>query len=78
MRKSAFLLSALLLVTPALAADKVPPLQPLPDIPPPPGMVDPDLEPQITIKQRGDDRIEEFRVKGRLYMIKVTPPHGKP
>jgi methyl-accepting chemotaxis protein len=37
-----------------------------------------DLEPQITIVQRGDERIEEFRVKGRLYMIKVTPPHGKP
>lgn len=53
-------------------------LEPLPDIPPPPGVVDTDLEPQITIVQRGDERIEEFRVKGRLYMIKVTPPHGKP
>ena len=78
MRTTAFLLASLLFIAPALSADKAPPLQPLPDIPPPPGMVDPELEPQITIKQRGNDRVEEFRVKGRLYMIKVTPPHGKP
>lgn len=78
MRTTAFLIACLLLTSAAFAADKTPPLQPLPDIPPPPGMVDPELEPQITIKQRGDDRVEEFRVKGRLYMIKVTPPHGKP
>ncbi len=78
MRTTAFLFASLLLVTPALAADATPRLQPLPDIPPPPGMVDADLEPQITIVQRDDDRIEEFRIKGRLYMIKVTPPHGRP
>lgn len=52
-------------------------LEPLPDIPPPPGMVDAELEPQVTIVQRGEDRVEEYRVKGRLYLIKVTPPHGK-
>ncbi len=59
------------------AAEK-PKLEPLPEIPPPPGMVDPDMEPQITIKQKGEDKVEEYRVKGHLYMIKVTPPHGKP
>lgn len=53
-------------------------LEPLPYIPPPPGMVDPELEPQVTITQKGEDKVEEFRIKGRLYMIKVTPPHGKP
>jgi hypothetical protein len=53
-------------------------LQPLPDIAPPPGRVDADLEPHVTIVQRGEERIEEYRVKGRLYMIKVTPPHGRP
>ncbi|MDP2787743.1 MAG: DUF2782 domain-containing protein [Pseudomonadota bacterium] len=82
MRTTAFLLAGILIAVPALvgntfAADKSTRLEPLPNIPPPPGMVDPDMEPQITITQRGDDRIEEFRVKGRLYMIKVTPPHGK-
>jgi hypothetical protein len=75
MRTSAFLLTALLAL-PAYA-DK-PPLEPVPDIPPPPGVVDPSLEPQITIRQRGGDRVEEYRIKGRLYMIRVTPPHGHP
>ncbi|MEW5787419.1 MAG: DUF2782 domain-containing protein [Pseudomonadota bacterium] len=67
---------ASLLAGPALAQER-PRLEPLPDIPPPPGMVDPGLEPQITIKQKGEDKVEEFRIKGRLYMIKVTPSHGK-
>ncbi len=54
-------------------------LEPVPVIPPPPGMVqDPSLEPQVTILQRGHDRVEEFRVRGKLYMVKVTPPHGTP
>lgn len=83
MRISPLLLVVILLTLPAmhrssLANDASARLEPLPDIPPPPGMVDADLEPQITIVQRGDERIEEFRVKGRLYMIKVTPTHGKP
>jgi hypothetical protein len=83
MRTPPFLLVGLLLALPAtqcpvLASDTPAQLQPLPDIPPPPGMVDADLEPQVTIVQRGDERVEEYRVKGRLYMIKVTPPHGRP
>ncbi len=74
----AVLLFASLLAVPSLAQDKQPRLEPLPDIPPPPGMVDPALEPQITIVQKGQDKVEEFRIKGRLYMIKVTPSHGRP
>jgi hypothetical protein len=55
-------------------------LQPLPEPPaPPPGYEpDPALEPQVTILKRGEDSVEEFRVRGKLYMIKVTPPHGVP
>jgi hypothetical protein len=53
-------------------------LQPLPEPPPmPPGMADPALEPQVTIRKQGEDRVEEYRMNGKLYMIKVTPPHGK-
>lgn len=63
---------------PALAEDKPKPrLEPVPDIPPLPGMADPDLEPQITITRKGRDKVEEFRLRGRLYMVKVTPPHGR-
>jgi len=78
MRCHTFLLIVLLVSGSALASDQSPRLLPLPDIPPPPGMFDPELEPQVTITQRGDDRVEEFRVKGQLYMIKITPPHGRP
>jgi len=53
-------------------------LQPLP--PPPelePG-ADSDFEPQVTIVKKDDMVIEEYRVKGKLYKIKVTPKIGKP
>jgi hypothetical protein len=65
------------------APQKAPPppkLEPLPEPPPPPPEVaaDPDLQPQVTIIQRENETIEEFRVNGRLTMIKVTPKHGRP
>lgn len=45
----------------------------------PPDMeLDPELEPQITIIKRGEDTIEEYRLNGELYMIKVTPRVGFP
>jgi hypothetical protein len=55
-------------------------LQPIPEPPPPPpGLeLDPSLEPQVTIRKRDREVIEEFRIRGRLYMIKVTPFHGVP
>lgn len=64
----------------AAAQNRPPKLEPLPEPPPPPpGMVDDaSLQPQITIKKRGEDKVEEYRMHGKLYMIKVTPPHGVP
>jgi len=35
-------------------------------------------EPEVVITTRGEDRYEEYRVGGVLYMIKVTPKVGKP
>ncbi|MBX9812680.1 MAG: DUF2782 domain-containing protein [Burkholderiales bacterium] len=57
-----------------------PNLQPVPEPPPPPPgfELDPALEPQVTIIKRGTDTVEEYRVAGKLYMIKVTPPTGAP
>jgi hypothetical protein len=61
-----------------LAAD-APRWQPVPEIPPPPGMMNgPALEPEITLVQRGEDKVAEYRVRGKLYLVKVTPPHGTP
>lgn len=75
------LIATLLLCLPVagFAADRPEDLQPLPEAPPPPpGVLGDDTEPQITIKQRGQEKIEEYRVRGKLYMIKVTPAVGKP
>ena len=67
------------LTLPAFAQSTAPKdLQPLPEPPPPPpGMaIDPALEPQVTITKRGEDTVQEYRISGKLYMLKVTPPHG--
>lgn len=77
MRATLIVLALTLCLTGAAIAQEKPPLEPVPEISPPPGVVDPELEPQVTIKQQGEDRIEEYRVRGRLFMIKVTPPHGR-
>jgi len=36
------------------------------------------LEPEVTIIQRGGEAIEEYRIANQLYMIKVTPAQGAP
>ena len=55
-----------------------PKLEPLPEIPPPEGVTDPELEPQVTITRKESQTIEEARVAGRIVWIKVTPRHGRP
>jgi len=65
----------------ANAAESVPgDLEPLP---PPPAITESveDMagdEPEVTITRQTEQTIEEYRAGGRLYMIKVTPKHGKP
>jgi hypothetical protein len=53
---------------------------PLAEPPPPPpiGQTDPALEPVVTTRHEGDQEIIEYRVKGKLYMQRVTPKNGKP
>lgn len=71
-----FLLAALAAALPAVGQDR----QPIPEPPPPPPgfELDPAMEPQVTIRKRGEDTVEEYRVGGKLYMLKVTPPGGRP
>lgn len=73
------LLAALVAALPASAQDRLK-AQPIPEPPPPPPgfELDPAQEPQVTIRKRGEDTVEEYRVGGKLYMLKVTPPGGKP
>ena len=79
---TAALMTAVLLAAMPVAAQQAKPpiLQPVPEPPPPPPGYEPDpaLEPQVTILKRGTDIVEEYRIGGKLYMVKVTPPHGRP
>ncbi len=79
MRRMIALFSLCLAFAAAYAAG--PPAKPkdLQPLPPPPGPdSDQSLEPQVTIVKRGETTVEEYRIHGHLYMMKVTPPHGKP
>lgn len=69
------------LVATAQAPNKKPPadLQPLEDIPPPAISNEENAdEPQITIIKKKGETIEEYRINGQLYMMKITPAHGVP
>jgi hypothetical protein len=76
----ASLLLAIACAVNAQSPARPPDLQPIPEPPPPPPGVelDPSLEPQVTIIKRGIDTVEEYRIGGRLYMLKVIPPTGRP
>jgi hypothetical protein len=49
-----------------------------PPVIPEPLMNGESIEPEINIIQKDDRTIEEYRVNGQLYMIKVTPKIGHP
>jgi len=77
MRRMLIMLS--MAVAAPLGAQQPPALEPIPEPPPlPPGATDESLEPEVTILKRGEDTVQEYRIGGRLYMVKVTPPHGVP
>ena len=58
-------------------AQQQPALEPIPEPPPMPAGSELD-EPEVTILKRGEDTVTEYRLHGKLYMVKVTPPHGVP
>jgi hypothetical protein len=64
----------------AQQAPAPPALQPSPEPPAPPPEIsnDAELEPQVTIVRRERETLEEYRVSGRLIMVKVTPKGGRP
>ncbi len=79
MRKPLLMLAGLLAALPAIAAEPPEPVK----VPPPPPISGPDTaaedataEPEVTIVQKGDDIIQEYRINGRLYMMKVNPRVG--
>jgi len=79
MRLRQLLCLALLVAAPAFAQDKPPQLEPLPDVPPPPeNLQDEGTDPEVTITTRGEEKVEEYRINGHLYMVKVIPKVGEP
>ena len=73
----AFLLVTVFMSLNAIAEKK---LELLEEVKPPPKNFESDIvdEPQITITKQGADMVEEYRINGELYMMKVTPPAGGP
>jgi hypothetical protein len=48
------------------------------DVPIPPKIQQEQIEPTVTIREEDDNRIEEYRMNGQIYMVKVTPKDGIP
>lgn len=77
MRLLPALLLATLLAVPAFAEET-------PPAPPPPPLVEDaplprdQTEPQVTIIERRGEIVEEYRIAGQLYMIRVVPAAGPP
>jgi len=46
--------------------------------PPPAAAEDQEMQPEVTIFKRKEETIEEYRLNGRLYMVKITPSKGYP
>ena len=72
-----YLIVLLMAIATPVAAQQPPKLEPIPEPPPMPAG-DPSMDPEVTIVKRGEDTVQEYRIRGKLYMIKVTPPHGVP
>ncbi|MEW6646134.1 MAG: DUF2782 domain-containing protein [Pseudomonadota bacterium] len=72
------LATALLLAGSARAVEQADPLPP-PPLPDAEAVEEAEeLQPEVTIRSRGDATVEEYRVNGRLYMVKITPSRGYP
>ena len=81
LKSLALMLCVLLMPYHVLAAGKPANAQPLEEVPPPPKIVDGEAleaEPQVTIRKKGKETVEEYSVNGQVYMMKVTPEHGVP
>lgn len=59
---------------------KPPPIPPADaeDVPIPPKIQDEQIVPTVTIREEEEQMIEEYRLDGQIYMVKVTPRGGIP
>lgn len=81
MRRNLPLLSlcfALFFATAAAAQTDKPALKPIPEPPPIPAEGTADSASEGAVIAKPENKVEEIRRNGKLYMIKVTPAYGKP
>jgi hypothetical protein len=52
--------------------------RPLEEPPPPIVENDPAGEQQVTVRTEDGQTVQEYRVRGTLFMMRVTPKHGRP
>ena len=77
-------ISAMILLPGSLLAqddlEKPPPIPPADseDVPIPPKIQEEQIVPTVTILEEEDRMIEEYRLNGQVYMVKVTPKGGIP
>jgi hypothetical protein len=51
--------------------------RPLDDAAAPAALVEQPPQPDVTTREEGGQVIQEYRIKGKLYMQRVTPRHGR-
>ena len=57
-------------------AENTDPAAPPPIPPIPPKVPGEEIEPTVTITEREGERVEEYKLNGRVYMIEITPVKG--
>lgn len=62
----------------ALAATPATPVPPPPTVSAVPGDNPGEAEPEVRIVHEGEKTVEEYRINGKLYMVKVSPGAGMP
>lgn len=79
MRCLALTFSTLIFASLPLAAQNRVEPPPMPDARPPAlEVIDDSVAPQVTIRKRGNEMVEEYRVNGRLFKVVVTPENAPP
>lgn len=76
--KIAIVCALALLMTVTVRAEDTESVMEKPPVLPEPMQSGDSIEPEVNIIQEDDRIIEEYRLNGKLYMIKVTPSVGKP
>ena len=78
--RMAFGVLALMVSSALMAQDDLEKPPPLPekDVPIPPKIAQEQIEPTVTIREEEERLIEEYRLNGQVYMVKITPKGGVP